>query len=439
MIPIVFRRPSPRTLVAFTAFLLMASVANAQSDLENVIVETYYISNAVDAVPNEEGGTLAEGSKTYRVYLDLCDGCALLAIYGSAEHPLDISSTSPFYNNPDRGKTYGHEITNGALDENAVALDSWLSLGGASNQRFGVLKTEDPDAASEELFPNDLDMLSNEDPGAGIPLTVADGLVQDTISTQPDGFIPLGILPDSIFGDSTQAMSFSTDSTRINCQMPGMKGHGEGNKVLVAQLTTTGDLTFCLNVEIVRADSSVVRYVSSDTLLADDEVPSGLLCYPPVCGCMDPDFLEYDPTVGCDDGSCATAIVFGCLDEAACNFNPDANFHLAALCCYGPDSCNGLDPQLVCPGVGIDEPVALVDPAVFPNPAKDVLNVILPSVANDPVDLYLLDRTGRLVFQTRLASGAASGQLDLSRFEHGVYLLRIVAGDRQWAEVVVKS
>jgi hypothetical protein len=435
----VFRSLSPRTLIALIASLLIAVMVSAQSDLENVIVETYYISNAVDAVPNEEGGTLAEGSKTYRVYLDLCDGCALLAIYGSAEHPLDISSTAPFYNNPDRGKTYGHEITNGALDENTVALDSWLSLGGASNQRFGVLKSEDPDTTSTVLFPNDLDMLGNQDTGAGIPLTTADGLVQDTISTQPPGFIPLGLSPDSIFGDSTHATSFITDSTRINCQMPGMKGHGVGNKVLVAQLTTTGELTFCLNVEIVRADSSVVRYVSSDTLLAADEVPSGLLCYPPVCGCMDPDFLEYDPTVGCDDGSCATAIVFGCLDEAACNFNPDANFNLSALCCYGPDSCNGLDPQIVCPGVGVDEPVTTVRPAVFPNPASDLVNVVLPDRAKDPVDLYLIDRTGRLVFQTRLISGAASGQLDLSRFERGLYLLRIVAGDRQWAEVIVKG
>ncbi len=439
MILSVFRRFSPRTLIALTASLLTGPVANAQGDLENVIVETYYISNSVDAVPNEEGGTLPEGSKTYRVYLDLCEGCALLAIYGSVEHPLDISSTAPFYNNPDRGKTYGHEITNGALDENTVALDSWLSLGGASNQRFGVLKVEDPDSTSEELFPNDLGMLANEDPGAGVPLTAADGLVQDTISTQPPGFIPLGLSPDSVFGDSTQATSFVTDSTRISCQMPGMKGHGDGNRVLVTQLTTTGELTFCLNVEIVLADSSVVRYVSSDTLLALDEVPSGLLCYPPVCGCMDPDFLEYDPAVGCDDGSCATAIVFGCLDDAACNFNPDANFNLTALCCYGPDSCNGLDPQIVCPGVGFDELVTAAGPTVFPNPAPDLLNVVLPELAKDPVDLFLFDRMGRLVFRTQFTSGTVSGQLDLTRLEPGLYLLLIDAGERQWAEKVVKG
>jgi hypothetical protein len=154
---------------------------------------------------------------------------------------------------------------------------------------------------------------------------------------------------------------------------------------------------------------------------------------------MDPDFLEYDPTVGCDDGSCATAIVFGCLDTAACNFNPDANFNLSALCCYGPDSCNGLDPQIVCPGVGMDEAMAAEEPSIFPNPVSDRLQVILPGTVKEPTDLYLLDRTGRLVQQTRLAPAASSGQLDLSHLDRGVYLLRIVARDRQWAEVVVKN
>lgn len=436
----MFRCSSPLNLLAVLTLLLFGPSSIAQTDLEQVIVETYYISNAVDAVPNEEGGVLVEGSKTYRVYLDLCEGCALLAIYGSASHPLSISSTDLFYNNPDRGKTYGHEITNGALDENTVALDSWLSLGGASNQRFGILKTEDPDGTSTVLFPNDLDMLANADPGAGIPLTTADGLVADTISAQPPGFVPLGLLPDDVFGNVTQATSFQSDSTRINCQMPGMRGHGNGNKVLVAQLTTAGVLTFCLNVEIVRPDSSVVRYVSSDTLLAADEVATGLLCYPPVCGCTDPDFLEYDPTAGCDDGSCATAIVFGCLDEAACNFNPDANFNLDALCCYGPDSCNGLDFELICAGVGIEELETHADsPSIFPNPTNGQLHVTLPDAVTSPVVLDLYDRTGRLVQETRVAPGRILAPLDLSGLERGLYFLRIISGDMQWSKVVVKA
>lgn len=431
--------------IKIALLLLLASMGlrlPAQNDIENVIVETYYISNATDAVPNEEGGTLAEGSKTYRVFLDLCDSCALLSLFGSADHPMEIASTAPFYNNPDRGKTYGHEVNNGALDENTVSLDSWLSLGGASTQRFGVLKTEDPDTTSEELFPNDLGMISNADPDAGIPLTTADGLFLDTASTQPPGFFAFGISPDSAFNDTTQANSFSSDSTRITCQLPGVRGHGNGNKFLIAQLTTTGELTFCLNVEVVRADGTVLRYVSSDTLLAVDEVPSGLLCYPPVCGCTDPDFLEYDPTAGCDDGSCATAIIFGCLDPNACNYDPSANWNIPLLCCYGPDSCNGLDVSVVCPGVGSPE----LEPAddgisVFPNPVHDQLRIMISDALVDGAAGELLDRSGRSIHRFSLSGARGSGgmNIDLGDLASGIYLLRIVGPNVQDARLVVKD
>ena len=42
-------------------------------------------------------------------------------------------------------------------------------------------------------------------------------------------------------------------------------------------------------------------------------------------GCTDPAYMEYDATANTDDGSCTTLIVKGCMDQAANNFNPDAN------------------------------------------------------------------------------------------------------------------
>ena len=426
-----------RYLRPFAVTLLLGPLsANAQNELENVIVETYYISSAADAVPTE-GGTLAEGSTTYRVFLDLCDSCAFLGLYGSQNHPLSISSTAPFYNNLDRGMTFGHELNNGWMDENTAAVDSWLAFGAANSSRFGVMKSEDPDSVSEEIFPNDLDLLGNNDPLAGIPLTQADGLVQDTSMSPVPTYYVFGESPDSAFGDTTQATSFSPDTTSITCQQPGVRGHGIGNKILIAQLTTTGELTFCLNVEIVRADGSVQRYVSSDTLLAADETASGLLCYPPVCGCTDPDFLEYDPTAGCDDGSCATAIVFGCLDPAACNFDPSANFNITALCCYGPDSCNGLDPQLVCPGVGLDAPMASEQFSVFPNPVSDRLHLTLAR-STGPMTALLLDRSGRVVRQWRPSPSTMPATLDIADLAPGVYLLHVIDTAVQHVRVITK-
>ena len=41
-------------------------------------------------------------------------------------------------------------------------------------------------------------------------------------------------------------------------------------------------------------------------------------------GCMDADYLEYDPAATLDDGSCSTLYLEGCQDEAACNYNASA-------------------------------------------------------------------------------------------------------------------
>jgi hypothetical protein len=42
-------------------------------------------------------------------------------------------------------------------------------------------------------------------------------------------------------------------------------------------------------------------------------------------GCMDPDYVEYDPNADWDDGSCQTLKVNGCIDPTSINYNPWAN------------------------------------------------------------------------------------------------------------------
>ena len=63
--------------------------ANAQ--LEKVIVETYYVSDSLDAT-DTTGGGLEAGSTTYRVYIDLAPNCKLQKIYGDANHALKLAS-----------------------------------------------------------------------------------------------------------------------------------------------------------------------------------------------------------------------------------------------------------------------------------------------------------------------------------------------------------
>jgi len=44
-------------------------------------------------------------------------------------------------------------------------------------------------------------------------------------------------------------------------------------------------------------------------------------CVPIVEGCMNSDYLEYNPAANVTDGSCFTLLVLGCMDEAALNYN----------------------------------------------------------------------------------------------------------------------
>lgn len=415
--------------LAMVAFLALP----AQNEIENIIVERYYVSDANDAT-DTIGGGLDQGSSTYRVFVDLCTECALRAIYGDENHPLIISSTALFFNHQDRGKIYGHNISNGALDEGTTALDSWLSMGSASNQKYGVLKTDDTDGSivgganndggSEEV-PGGL--LVHQDPLAGIPLTDSDGLVPlNGGSSLPPNFNIIGDDPGLVFGDTTVGSTFNSANVRIGCSLPGVQGPTGENQILIAQLTTVGELSFKLNLEVQRPDGSVVRFVATDSLLQEGEVANGLLNYPPTCGCTDPNFLEYDPAAGCDDGSCATAIIFGCLDTLACNYDPDANWNINELCCYGPGNCNGLEITLVCPTVGMydsrsEEELILL----FPNPTNGPTSLRFDQNVAGDYTISLFDSIGQLV---RTQNGSTHGHgsmtlIDLGDLNSGSYHL----------------
>ena len=50
-------------------------------------------------------------------------------------------------------------------------------------------------------------------------------------------------------------------------------------------------------------------------------------CPPPplILGCMDDDYLEYNPLANLDDGSCLTLKVYGCIDSTMFNYDSLAN------------------------------------------------------------------------------------------------------------------
>ncbi len=432
-----------RTTSVLLAFAL-AIGANAQSALENVIVEKYYISDANDAT-DTDGGYLEQGSVTYRVFLDMGADCKLRGLFGDSLHPFIISSTTVLFNNEDRGERFGHQIPANRLDDNTVALDTWLSLGDASDGHTGVMEVDDTDGSLVGGVNNDGGsagiaggLLVSAQPDAGTPLTTSDGLIPSS-GTAPPGFLQLGDF-EPVNNENTDT-TFTNSGMVVQCPA-GVLGYGPDNKILIAQITTTGELEFHLNVEIIDATGTPQKFVANgDTLLAG-QTEFGLLNYPPECGCMDPNFLEYDPAAGCDDGSCATAIVFGCLDTLACNFDPSANFNVSALCCYGPNDCNGLDINIVCPDVAVnDVPTPINGFTVFPNPAHDQLTVRIAATNGGQANALVHDRLGRLVVNHVFTTngGIQDHHLDLSDLANGVYTLRLVLDGHVSVQAVVKQ
>ena len=431
--------------------LSLMAINQANAQLENIVVELYYISDANDAT-DTLGGGLPIGSKTYRVYADLAPNAKIKRLYGDANHPIIIRSTQPFFNNKIDGKSFGYEFPKSRLDENTVALDTWLTIGQTttnSSRQAGVLKVNDSDGSfiagigvndggSAEIADG---LLNNNDPLAGIPLSTSDG--NDTLDNLPSAFGSIGIVnpidetDSTIFGSIVSGNEF--ESRNASLFNSGTKGVDTTlNHVLLAQLTTTGELYFELNLEIEVESpngNQIIKYVARDSSLAEDELLSASLVYPPQCGCQDPDYLEYSPTFACGTpDSCRTLIVFGCLDPLACNYNVNANFNIIDLCCYIGD-CNDLDIATVCPELSIDllkNQVYFLN--TFPNPGKNSVSISGNFLPSEDFTVNVLSALGSVVYSASdvKASAGSTIFLDQMNLAPGMYFITVQNQRGRW-------
>lgn len=84
-------------------------------------------------------------------------------------------------------------------------------------------------------------------------------------------------------------------------------------------------------IEGIEACTSLIDGFTNRSLTFEADVELDAVCWEScsACaslgGCTDPAFLEFDPYAATDDGSCTTAIVYGCVYDAASNYNALAN------------------------------------------------------------------------------------------------------------------
>lgn len=428
---------------------------NGNAQLQKVIVEKYYISDAIDAT-DTLGGGIPVGSTTYRIYVDLAPGSLLKKIYGDANHPFSIQSTAPFFNHESDGQTFAKDYVKNRYLEGTVALDSWLTLGQttktqATKTYFGILKYQDVDGSfiggtnndgGSELISTGL--LANNDPLAGIPLTQADGM--DTMVTVPTTWTHFGVLDFTTGNDSTifGSLQSSNEFTSSNFFLANTGVSGvvvDSNQVLVAQLTTAGELTFQLNIEVdVWNGSSMetISYVSSNDTILSGEVFNPYLVYPSTCGCNNSNYLEFDPNVAClEPGACITPIIIGCMDTMACNYDPTVNVNMSNLCCY-PGKCNNRDIAIVCPALRGENFEFLV----YPNPSsEDFFIDVYSGMANEAIQVEVFNTFGVKVYENAFApSSILTGELlELSTAEKGVYHIKVQIGEQVQTQLLFKN
>jgi hypothetical protein len=440
-----------RSFVLFVLLLLNTFTGKAQ--LKQVIVEKYYVSDAKDST-DITGGKLDSGSVTYRIFVEMQPGSILKSIYGDANHKLMFKSTKPFFNNTDRGETIGKDIPNNRFDENTVALDTWLTLGqvgktAGGKTYAGVLKTQDSDGSIVGGVNNDGGsasipggMLTNADATAGTPITSADGLMP--LSNAALNWFHYGILSVINSTDSSIFGSQNPDTTIFESYNAGLQNSGvnginsSSNTVLIAQLTTAGEIEFEINLLIENSVGESIKYVADNTVLLEGEKMSGYLKYPfnLRCRCADPQYVEYTEDRDCDNAdSCKNIIKFGCMDRLACNYDSTANYSVSFLCCY-PGYCNDRDITVVCPSVG-----SILEVKLYPNPSSDKLTIEVPNGNSQVLSYSIIDSYGNTLFEKSLDAnvGYMIEQIDVSLYNSGLYLLLVKRGDELKNVLFIKN
>jgi hypothetical protein len=255
--------------------ILSCNFLHAVQGLEKVIVEKYYVSNTDDSISSI--GTLPVGSVTYRIYVDMLPGYEFMMAYGDRNHELFIKTKTTFFNNEDRGSTTPN-YTKTQAKSNTVMLDSWLSAGAACVGNLGILKNEDDSIAT---VVNSDGILANADTSAGIALTFQDGLIAGT--PEKCDFIGIDTLVGALDATSQSGNIFSTSNGAWAC-LNGASGPKSDNKVLIAQITTDGQLSFELNLQLrTFVDGIPVRelYVAKNPGVTDgiQEISDASLSY----------------------------------------------------------------------------------------------------------------------------------------------------------------
>jgi hypothetical protein len=247
----------------FSLSIIFPSVFFAQDGLEGIIVEKYYVSTPEDSKAKNKSGILEEGSVTYRIFVDLKPGFRFQAAYGSKDHVLYFASTEKFFNHDGAGTTHPNILPGRTLSQDISLLDSWLSVGAASEFHLGIPKMYDTEGKSIELKSG---YLENKISKKDFTLRERDGLAEAETLPYPTFFQMDSCL--RYIGSATNGDSIVVRDGAWAAMGKGSVGADSltTNTVLIAQLTTKGELSFELNLMIADTHGNSHKYVARNAV-----------------------------------------------------------------------------------------------------------------------------------------------------------------------------
>jgi hypothetical protein len=272
-------KSNTKKLLLGLGLAMIGNLSRAQG-LDGIIVEKYYQANSADVSNASANGAitpLTTNSVTYRIYVDMAAGYKFNLLYGNAAHALTVNTTTAFFNDPTYGVSLNpNTVSSVNIRKNTAMLDSWFATGGAGGGYIGVQESLDSDGTVGHAT----GLLANNPGGCfGNPIMGSggkDGFLPNTNPTPPFYVVPnalgLGTALDVL--DQTNGGSILINAGSI-AALGGIVGPTSDNRVLVAQFTTDGQLSFALNVQIQNIATGVsVNYVASAPTGAEQTHPS---------------------------------------------------------------------------------------------------------------------------------------------------------------------
>ena len=282
-----------KRLYSFAAIMGTTVLASAQ--LVGVSIEPVMTHDAsID--PSLDGYT------TYRIYADVTNSTDFVsAVFGDEANPMVLGCTGDIYQSPDVNFNYATEVNPLFFAEfPSTEYDSWFTIGAQnSNDNLNIQNTGDTMAPALALF------------NAGEGFTIEDD-----------------------FGASWFTVWPCTPSQNLeDCASSNLAFGGDDNRVLIAQITATGDVHGVMNLQIFPNGVQADQQQFTGQTFSSNEMD--------VFGCTNSEAYNYDNTATLDDLSCVLPCTLTLnvdnISSPTCNGQNDALIQVSATGAQGAD------------------------------------------------------------------------------------------------------